>query len=70
MNGSGHWRAILLQLPPTATSSCSLRSWVPSIATTTELKTAVFVAGRVTALILLAVRDSGSNASASARSPG
>ncbi len=53
LNGSGHWRAVLLQLPDG--HQLLVAVFMGAInATTTELRTAMFGAGAVTALILLA----------------
>jgi two-component system OmpR family sensor kinase len=54
VNGSGRWRAIVLQTPDG--NQLLLAVFMgPIDSTTTELKTAVFVAAGVTAIILLAV---------------
>lgn len=54
VNGSGRWRAILLPTPDG--NQLLLAAFMgPVDSTTTELKTAVFVAAGVTAIILLAV---------------
>ncbi len=53
LNGSGHWRAVLLQIP--GGHQLLIAVFMGSInATITELRTAVFAAGVVTAVILMA----------------